>query len=378
MKTSRTPLYGLVAALALALLASLAPAPALADAGDTVRYDSIRPGQPWLDDRGRTVQAHGGQVVTTKDAAGKPLYHWYGEDRSNGYYDCPGVHVYSSRDLYNWRDEGLALRSMDSPDQFTSDPYFAGLYDTYSAAQKEAVYRDLGTKRVGTTVNPAILERPKAVHNARTGKWVMWVHADGPSATPPEQAVKGVDFTRPYIGAHREAPALFKRDGTYYLLASGATGWDPNPARYATATSILGTWTDHGNPISGEGAEDTFRSQSTAVLPVDPARGRYLFMADRWTPDSLGTSPYVWLPVRFGEGDSLSLTWRDAWTLDDLDPQPRYTVTARMPDHVAPGDPRLAAHPAHPRQETRRPAQLRPRTAARRGSEDPRHLGIRQ
>ncbi len=166
-------------------------------------------------------------------------------------------------------------------------------------------------------------------------------------ATPPDRAVKGVDFVRPYVGGHREAPALFKSRGTYYLITSGATGWDPNPASYATATSILGEWTDHGNPAQGEGADTTYRSQSTSVIPVDPDQGRFIYMGDRWTPDDLADSPYVWLPIRFGEGDTMRLPWLDQWTPADLTPQPRYTVQARMPAYVRPGE--AGALPRHVR-----------------------------
>jgi len=154
----------------------------------------------------------------------------------------------------------------------------------------------------------------------------------------PATAVKGVDFTRPYIGAHREAPAMFKFDGTYYLITSGATGWSANPARYATAESILGEWTDHGNPVSGPGASDTFSSQSTSVIPIDAAAGRFLFMGDRWTPADLAHAPYIWLPMTFGEGGSLSLQGPAQWRLEDLRPATRYTVAAAMPDHAWLGD----------------------------------------
>ncbi|MEV0091136.1 glycoside hydrolase family 43 protein [Streptomyces sp. NPDC050738] len=383
------------------------------------------PGQPWLDTNGQVIQAHGGQVTPAEDAAGQRIWYWYGEDRSKGYYNSPGVHVYSSRDLHTWTDEGLALRSMESAEQFDTDPYFTALYTGYDAEQRAAVYRDLSTRQISTSVNPAILERPKVIHNARTGKWVMWVHADGPSATsgaqyakaragvavsdsptgpfryidsyrlhvapagepnyqpdnpgmardmnlfvdddgaayiiysseenyslfisrldddytylatPPESAVKGVDFIRPYIGAHREAPALFKFDGTYYLITSAATGWSPNPAAYATATDILGEWTDHGNPATGGDAATTYSSQSTCVVPVDPKAGRYIYMGDRWTPSDLANSPYIWLPLTFGEGDSMTLPWHESWTLDDLTPQTRYRVDAEMPGHVWLGD----------------------------------------
>jgi hypothetical protein len=163
-------------------------------------------------------------------------------------------------------------------------------------------------------------------------------------ATKPDDAVKGEDFTRPYIGAHREAPALFKRGDTYYLITSGATGWDPNPASYATATEILGEWTDHGNPCEGEDAATTFGSQSTHVIPLDPDAGTYIYMGDRWTPDDLAGAPYIWLPLTFGEGTSLSLEWQDEWSWEDLDAQPAYEVDADMPGFLRPGSTRGLPH----------------------------------
>lgn len=438
---------GYAPATARALDAALASGQSLVDAGSTdpvaiqaayaaisaahqalraiVTYDSFRPGQPWVDDQGRQIQAHGGQVVTSKDSSGRAVYYWYGEDHSNGYYASPGVHVYSSYDLYNWKDQGVALRTMSAASQFDTDPYFSGLYAGYTAAQRAAVWADLCTTQDDPAVSPAVLERPKVVYNAKNHQWVMWVHADGPTATSnaqyakakagvavsdspfgpfryidsyrldvapagepnyqpespgmardmnlfvdddgtgyiiysseenyslfisklnddytalsaaPGSAVKGVDFTRPYVGAHREAPAMFKYDGTYYLITSGATGWTPNPAQYTTATSVLGEWTDHGNPISGAGAADAFTSQSTSVIPIDAAAGKFIFMGDRWTPDDLANAPYVWLPMTFGEGGSLKILGPTEWTLGDLKATTRYTVAADLPDHVWLGD----------------------------------------
>ena len=115
----RSVLGAALAASPLALLATgTAPALAAGDAdsgdsgsGDADPLPTFTPGEPWLDTDGKVIQAHGGQVVPSSDAQG-PLYYWYGEDRSNGYGSSPGVHVYSSRDLYSWQDEGLALRAL--------------------------------------------------------------------------------------------------------------------------------------------------------------------------------------------------------------------------------------------------------------------------
>ncbi|KAJ6412908.1 hypothetical protein OIU84_005860 [Salix udensis] len=53
------------------------------------------------------------------------------------------------------------------------------------------------------------------------------------------------------IGQHREAPALFKYQGTYYMITSGCTGWAPNEALAHAAESIMGPWETMGNPCIG-------------------------------------------------------------------------------------------------------------------------------
>lgn len=65
-------------------------------------------------------------------------------------------------------------------------------------------------------------------------------------------------FTRNFIGESREAPAVFKQDGKYYMLSSGCTGWNPNVAEIAVADSIMGEWRTLGNPCTGPDADKTF------------------------------------------------------------------------------------------------------------------------
>lgn len=143
---------------------------------------AFTPGERWVNTNGRIIQAHGGHLLPAIDDHGRRMWYWYGEDRSNGYHDSPGIHVYSSSDLYTWNDCGLALRNMTSYDQFDSDIYFGRLYRAYSHEQRAAVWRDLSTyEDPGSSRTPAVLERPKVIHNKRTGQWVMWVHADGPT-----------------------------------------------------------------------------------------------------------------------------------------------------------------------------------------------------
>jgi hypothetical protein len=67
-------------------------------------YDRFVPKILWADDQGNHLQAHGGGTLW--DPVGKKWW-FYGEDRTNTTGGGqPGVHAYSSTDLYNWKDEG--------------------------------------------------------------------------------------------------------------------------------------------------------------------------------------------------------------------------------------------------------------------------------
>jgi hypothetical protein len=60
-----------------------------------VRAALIRPGEPWLDDRGQPIQAHGGGIIRVGDA-----YYWFGEDRGrNNSPERRHVGCYSSENI---------------------------------------------------------------------------------------------------------------------------------------------------------------------------------------------------------------------------------------------------------------------------------------
>jgi hypothetical protein len=121
-------------------------------------------------------------------------------------------------------------------------------------------------------------------------------------------------WKRLFAGGHNEAPAMFKTNGKYYLITSGCTGWDPNAARSAVASSIWGPWNELGNPCVGADSALTFHSQSTHVLPVAGLKDAFIFMADRWTPRNAIDGRYIWLPVQF-VGDTIRLSWKEEWDL---------------------------------------------------------------
>ena len=106
---------------------------------------SFYPGQYWLDNNGVHINAHGGGILYHKKK-----YFWYGEHKTEGEIGNTaqvGVHLYTSENLYDWKDEGIVLKvNKEDP---SSDIY-----------------------------KGCIIERPKVIYNKKTNKFVMWFHLE--------------------------------------------------------------------------------------------------------------------------------------------------------------------------------------------------------
>ncbi len=351
----------------------------------------FRPGERWPDTEGHHINAHGGCILQHDS-----VFYWYGENRPDrGFTTEVGVSVYRSTDLQNWMPAGVAL----------------------------AVAEEAGSP----IERGCIMERPKVVHNARTGKFVMLFHlelkgrgyeaaqvgfavsdtpagpfrfvralrpnagrwpvefgeeeikaarahrlADYPEWWTPEwrKAVEAgmftahdfeggqmsrdmtvyvdddgkayhltsseenltlhlheltddyLDYTGRYTriapGGQNEAPTLFKREGRYWLICSGCTGWAPNRARMFYAESLWGPWTPCDSPFEGPGADKTFGGHGTFVFRMPGGADAFVFMADVWNPAHLRRSRHIWLPIDFRPDGTPRIPWRDSWTPADL------------------------------------------------------------
>lgn len=295
----------------------------------------IRPGEPWKDNHGRLIQAHGGGITLWKG-----VYYWFGEDRTSSndpenpekrYVAC-----YSSRDLTRWSFRGEAL--------VLTDP------------------EHLGPRWV--------LERPKVFVNSRTGKFVLYAHLDdahykfarvmvavsnhilGPykyvkSYRPLGEESRDIgqfvdddgssylifesrpthgffvarltgDFLNVektcFIPAPLEGGALVHYRGLYYVVGSHMTGWQPNPNVYATAPALTGPWTNF-RPLASP-AVNNYGSQSTMLLKVVGQKATtVIFMADQWRPRELWDSRYLWMPLEMGDS-KMHLPSPQPWTID--------------------------------------------------------------
>lgn len=346
-------------------------------------YTCIRPGKTWYDTNGKRIQAHGGSLLYAK---GK--FWWYGENkegitgRATGE-ACPfwhhGVKLYSSDDLYNWKDEGFAVR--ESADK--NNPF-----------------------------HPAnIMDRPHILYNEKTENYVLWAKTSkegfGEAAfsicigkdlhdmqflhelvpapyhagdfdlfeengkayvvfeNPHTEMICG-ELTEDYTGltgkysSHlpencppfvREAPCWFKRSGQAYLLTSGTTGYYPNPSAVAKIDSPHGEWTDFGDPCVNDTGKNSFHAQFSSVFKHPFIEDLYIALGDRWLTDLVVDLPdmqdmfhrmfnpelekiypdsalntftdsntseadYVWLPIRFDKNGKPYIEWLREWKIE--------------------------------------------------------------
>ena len=122
-------------------------------------------------------------------------------------------------------------------------------------------------------------------------------------------------YVRVAAGGQNEAPAIFKKDGTYWMITSGCTGWAPNKARMFSAKNIFGPWKQYDNPCVGPKADLTFEGQSTYVLKVEGGTDNLIFMADIWRPQHPADARYIWLPIDFKDGMPM-VKWREEWKIE--------------------------------------------------------------
>ncbi|HDR50963.1 MAG TPA: beta-glucanase [Mariniphaga anaerophila] len=134
MNSKNIKQWVLLAGICLALLSSCNKQPEKA----------LAPGEIWPDNNGMHINAHGGGILHHNNT-----FYWYGEHKIEGEIGNTaqvGVHVYSSKNLYDWVDEGIALKVDED--------------------EKSDIARG------------CILERPKVIFNKKTGKFVMWFHLE--------------------------------------------------------------------------------------------------------------------------------------------------------------------------------------------------------
>ena len=349
--------------------------------------ERITPGQEWPDRKGEHINAHGGGLLFHE---GK--YYWYGENRpARGFTTEVGVEVYSSSDLMNWEDEGVALAVseeaghdiergciMERP-KVVRNPKtgkFVMLFHLelkgkgYAAARvgfaesdspvgpfrfirslrpnagkwptdfsrrdirkakklKEADYKEWWTPEWREAIREGLLLARDVPGGQMSRDMTVYVDDDGKAyhiysaeenltLNLAELTDDYLDYTGRYVriapGGQNEAPTIFKRDGVDWMITSGCTGWAPNEARMFKAASLWGPWEQLPSPFVGKDAKKSFHTQGTYIFKVEGTEDGFVFMADRWNPQSLKNSRHIWLPIDFEADGTPVIRWVDSWS----------------------------------------------------------------
>ncbi|EDQ89223.1 uncharacterized protein MONBRDRAFT_32422 [Monosiga brevicollis MX1] len=299
-----------------------------------------RNGAPhWLDTDGNRIEAHGAGMLQSPQNG---MWYWYGESKKTDDLSTHGINAYRASSLSGpWTFIGQVIQQSD----------------------------------VKTSISgPFVIERPKVIFNNKTSKYVMWFHLDDSNyqfrhaavctATNPEGPFEFLYALQPddipsldmslwmdpldhqayfvrscdnsYVGISRltddylnttgiisthasfEGMAFFRmNNGTFYIISSHLTGWNPNPLmlfRAANKTLDYPNWQDMGNPTNDSTSFDT---QPTYVVPSYDENGTqyFVYLADNWIyggPNGLIDASYIWLPMVIGES-SITIPWRDRW-----------------------------------------------------------------
>jgi len=296
-------------------------------------FTSFKTGAEWLADDGLPIDCHGGNIIYVDSLQ---TFFWYGEHYGNP----RGAACYSSKDLYNWKNEGVVM----------------------------------------TKGNIEIFERPKVIYDEINKRYVMWFHYDGNrysiaelgvavsdkptgpfklqnhfrpnghesrdiglyvdpetkkayigyAADHVNRTIRMVELSADYlnvtsndvdINAHCEGPDILKKNGTFYLFTSGCSGWTPNPGHYYTSTSITGPYVIQGSPFVGDAGDNSFNSQRCYIFKIPGYKNAYLYMGDRWNGSGSPKSQYVFLPITITPGGQMEIHFYREWDLNIFTPE---------------------------------------------------------
>ncbi|NLL05145.1 MAG: family 43 glycosylhydrolase [Clostridiaceae bacterium] len=299
----------------------------------------ITNGAQFKDTSGNAIHAHGGGMINYEG-----YYYWYGEYRDSSNYFL-GVRCYRTKDLVNWEYRGevlspnsaseLAKCNVERPKVMYNEStkefvmwmhWENGVH--YGEARAAVAYCKTPDGKYTYQgsfrpyANSGVIDHDLPGYMSRDCS--VFVDTDGKgyfiSSSNENMDLHLYELTydykniaslkaKLYVGKQREAPCLIKRNGYYYLITSGCTGWSPNQAKYAYSKNLANGWSE----LYNLGDSTTYKSQPTFIMPVQGSKATtYLYMGDRWAGawgGKVNDSQYIWLPLEFKTDTSLELPY---------------------------------------------------------------------
>ena len=313
----------------------------------------------WHDTDGNIINASDGGVIYVD---GK--YHWYGmafrelpfcSGPNGGQMTDIGVVMYESTDLLNWKYEGVILEISNDP---TSELYGPMRFERpkiiYNDKTKQFVLwchyvkypgnhgRCDGECDMGLAICDSVNGKYKWLGYSKpidNNGWVrdmtVYKDIDGSAYLIYDRHTKEVNedrclyviklsddylsFTSTYkrieAAAWREAPVVAYKNGYYYIVTSGLTGWQTNQAKAFRTKCLLGEWEDIGDPCVDDFMHTTFNTQGSNAFTVE-GTDTQIIMLERHNTANFLKSSYIWLPIEFNNDNTISLHYKKEWNLE--------------------------------------------------------------
>lgn len=141
--------------------------------------------------------------------------------------------------------------------------------------------------------------------------------------TTTNTATNGANWV--FVCAQREAPVMFKKGGTYFLITSQAAGWYPSQGGYGVSTNALTGWST--SPLN-LGNTSTYGGQTSDGFTIHGTQDNaYILTFDHLGGDDSKNPAYtgerrdtgeIWLPVLLDENaKTATLNWYSSWTVNN-------------------------------------------------------------
>ncbi|PPQ64764.1 LOW QUALITY PROTEIN: hypothetical protein CVT26_002708 [Gymnopilus dilepis] len=301
----------------------------------------IVPGATWTDTSGNAIQAHGGGFLKSLYDSIHPsvfmlqvgsTYYWFGEDKSHN----SGLLLYGANVSLGLSAPINSHKSSDLIDRQNSEyvMWFHSDTSNYGAAEVgvataktpcgpytyKSSFKPLGADSRDMSLFQDAAQTAYLLYASDNNQNFKISKLDSNYYNVTSQ-VSVLTVADVPLGSTLEAPGMIKRSGAsqpfatlfvvYYLFASHTSGWDPNPNKFFTASTLAGPWSSQAD-IAPEPVR-TYFSQNAFDMFIQSSFT--IYMGDRWRPSLLGSSTYIWYPLSWSSGVP-QIVPADVWSLN--------------------------------------------------------------
>lgn len=310
-------------------------------AGGVIKNDT-----DWKDTNNNPISCHDGGITRIND-----IFYWYGtsyKGNPQGLWGRRGAklqngfNVYSSKNLVDWKYEGVCLEFPKTGWLSTGTSHRANVLFNEKTQKYVMWFFCIGNRDPeypDVMLAVAIADSPtgpfKFIGKRKTGEKHGWGQDLGLFEDDDSKAYLVYDdghrnirvdlLSDDYLSSTKksvialkpscEGSAMIKYKDKYIVAGSGVRGWNPTETVYAVATSPLGPYSE--KKVMSE--KNTWGSQISNFLHIKES-DTLMAICDQWWGDQNGRvdidrSRYLWLPVSFDPASNTAkMVYKREWS----------------------------------------------------------------